>query len=80
MAEAPREKRQEEAREALRAVSREPASIFSSALSRASDHLAAKDADPQDGVELWGRRIGRGLSVIAFIVLAGLVGRQLHLW
>jgi hypothetical protein len=44
--------------------------LGSSALARAADHLTAKDAPPEDRIELWGRRIGRGLSVIAAIWLA----------
>jgi len=41
---------------------------------RATDHFAARDAIGADGsvdaVELWGRRIGRGLSLVGLIVLA----------
>ena len=37
---------------------------------RASDHFAAKDAAGEDRIELWGRRIGRGLSLAGFIALA----------
>lgn len=41
---------------------------------RASDHFAGKDAVNADGsvdrIELWGRRIGRGLSLAGLIVLA----------
>jgi hypothetical protein len=37
---------------------------------RASDHFAAKDAAGEDRVELWGRRIGRGLSLAGFVALA----------
>ena len=41
---------------------------------RATDHFAARDAIETDGsvdqIELWGRRIGRGLSLIGFIALA----------
>jgi len=36
---------------------------------RASDHFAARDAG-EDRIELWGRRIGRGLSLVGLIVLA----------
>lgn len=49
-------------------------SLFGSALARAgqraADHFAARDASieaPDDPAELWGRRIGRALSVVAFI-------------
>ena len=41
---------------------------------RASDHFSGKDAVHPDGsvdkVELWGRRIGRALSLAGVIVLA----------
>ena len=36
---------------------------------RASDHFAVKDAG-EDRIELWGRRIGRGLSLVGFVALA----------
>ena len=72
--------REREARETLRRVEADSGSIFSSALARASNHLAAREVDPDDAVELWGRRIGRVLSVIGFIVLSYLLGEQLRLW
>ena len=41
---------------------------------RASDHFAARDAIGTDGtidpIELWGRRIGRALSLAGFVALA----------
>ncbi|MEP3828458.1 MAG: hypothetical protein ABJM47_10215 [Lentilitoribacter sp.] len=33
-------------------------------------HFSADDVDADDPVELWGTRIARGLSLIAFIALA----------
>ena len=67
-------------REALRTLDqlRERDDIGSAALTRAArratDHFAAKDAAGEDGltdpIELWGRRIGRALSLAAFIALA----------
>ena len=36
---------------------------------RAGDHFAAKDAG-EDRIELWGRRIGRGLSLAGLVALA----------
>jgi hypothetical protein len=52
----------------------------SSAIARAGrrmgDHFAGRDAVGEaegggtDPVELWGRRIGRALSVVGFVVLA----------
>lgn len=80
MAEGSRHEREEATRqEALRTLSqlRERDDIASSALSRAArratDHFAAKDAAADvgnDPIELWGRRIGRSLSLAAFIGLA----------
>jgi hypothetical protein len=67
-------------REALRTLDqlRERDDIGSSALTRAArratDHFAARDAVGEHGetdrIELWGRRIGRALSLAAFIALA----------
>jgi hypothetical protein len=80
MAEGSRHERDEATRrEALRTLGelRERDDIASSALTRAArragDHFAAKDAQIEaanDRVELWGRRVGRGLSLVAFIALA----------
>lgn len=61
-------------------------SALARAARRAGDHLSARDAHGQaegggtDPVELWGRRIGRGLSIVGAIVLAYLLGVQLRLW
>jgi hypothetical protein len=54
--------------------------FFSSSMARAGEHFAAKDAEKADGVERWATRIGRGLSVIGFIVLAWSLGHQLKWW
>lgn len=66
-----------EAREALERVQRDTETLGSSALARmgrrAGDHFGAKDAmDPNgetDPVELWGRRIGRALSLVGVVIL-----------
>jgi hypothetical protein len=68
-----------EAREALERVQRDTETLGSSALARmgrrAGDHLSAKDAvgSGEDGttdpIELWGRRIGRILSLIGVVIL-----------
>ncbi len=81
MTEGSRHEREEATRrEALRTLGelRERDDVASSALSRAArratDHFAATDAVAEHGesdrIELWGRRIGRGLSLVAFIGLA----------
>lgn len=66
--------REREARKALERVERDSEvvghSSFARAAGKARDHLAGADADQTDPVEVWGRRVGRGLSVIAFIALA----------
>ena len=48
--------------------------IGTSALRRAAenarDHFGAAEADRDDWAELWGRRIGRALSLVGLVVLA----------
>ena len=70
--------REREAREALERVQRDTETLGSSALARmgrrAGDHFGARDAVGEadggtDPVELWGRRIGRGLSLIGVVIL-----------
>lgn len=69
-----RDAREREADKALERVRRDSEvvgqSSFVRATGKARDHLTGADADPSDPVEVWGRRVGRGLSVIAFIALA----------
>lgn len=86
------EKRARDAREALAKVQRDSETLGTSSAARAAgagakriaEHFAAHDARGEDGaadpVELWGRRIGRGLSLIGVIVLAWLLGGQLGFW
>ena len=81
--------REREAREALERVSRDSEILGSSAIGRAGrrlqDHFGAKDAvgAGQDGgtdpIELWGRRIGRALSLVGVLVLAVWLAVQLKL-
>jgi len=73
------QEREREAREALERVRRDTESVGSSALARmsrqAQDHFGGRDAvgtaegGGTDPVELWGRRIGRTLSLIGVILL-----------
>ena len=68
------------AREALERVRRDTDTLGSSALARmgqrAGDHFGAKDAigagegGGTDPIELWGRRIGRALSLVGVVILA----------
>jgi hypothetical protein len=79
--------RERESREALERVARDSDTILGSSLGRVGrrvgDHFAAKDAFAKgsaDPIEIWGRRIGRALSLLGVIVLAYLVGGQLRFW
>ena len=81
--------RERETREALERVARDSETIGSSSLARAgrrlSGHFSGQDAigDTEGGtdlIELWGRRIGRTLSLIGVVVLAYLLGVQLRFW
>jgi hypothetical protein len=75
MTQSQHEKDEAQRREALATLDklRDGESVVSSALARtarrASDHFAAKDAKGEDAVEVWGRRIGRGLSLVGLIGL-----------
>jgi hypothetical protein len=76
----PREREDDERREALATLKSlgENDTFATSALARtakrATDHFAGRDAVGADGttdtIELWGRRIGRGLSLAGFVALA----------
>ena len=84
------QEREREAREALERVRRDSETIGSSSLARAGqhlgDHFSGRDAVGEaegggtDPVEVWGRRIGRGLSLVGVVVLTVLLGRQLGWW
>jgi hypothetical protein len=73
-----REAQRREALASARSLKDDRTTFASSALSvaanRATDHFAARDAVGEDGeadaIELWGRRIGRALSLAAFIGLS----------
>jgi hypothetical protein len=76
----PRDREEAERREALATLESlsDRDTLASSALARAArratDHFAAKDAVGPDGavdrIELWGRRIGRTLSLVGLVALA----------
>jgi len=68
--------RQREALASARSLTNDRSTLASSAMAaaaqRASDHFAARDVAAEeegDRIELWGRRIGRALSLAAFIGL-----------
>ena len=72
------EARRREALDALEKLKRDRAPLAGSGLAeaarRAARHFAAADAIGPDGtrdpIELWGRRVGRSLSLLAVIALA----------
>jgi hypothetical protein len=65
--------RKAEADAVLKRVVREADTVGGSALARSAnqvrDHFAAKDAPEDDRIEVWGRRIGRGIAAVAVVVL-----------
>ncbi len=44
-------------------------SSFARAANRARDHFTGADARQDDAIEVWGRRVGRALSVIFVLFL-----------
>jgi hypothetical protein len=72
-----RHRRDEDSRDILRRVERESTGILGGTVGRALSHFSARDADPSDRIEVWGRRIGRLLSLVGVIVLLWLLFRQL---
>ncbi|HYF52646.1 MAG TPA: hypothetical protein VEA41_00115 [Salinarimonas sp.] len=84
------EDRKRESDEALRRVARDSETVGTSSLARnarrVGDHFTGRDAVGQgeggetDAIEVWGRRIGRGLSLIGVVALAYWLGVQLRWW
>ena len=79
--------RENEAKAALERVARDSETIGASSLARmgrrVGAHFAghdAMDAESADPVEVWGRRIGRALSLVGVVALAWWLGVQLHWW
>lgn len=64
---------EKEADRILDRIEHESETIGSSSLARSAqktrNHFLGKDADPDDPIEKWGTRIGRGLSVIIVVAL-----------
>lgn len=69
-----------EAKAALDRVNRDQQGVLGSSMARAAGHFAGADAPQGDRIELWGRRIGRSLSLIGVVVLGWWLGRQLGAW
>lgn len=66
--------REDEARRVMERVRNESETVGTSSLARiamrAQNHMSGADADPDDPIEIWGRRIGRALSLVVFVALA----------
>jgi hypothetical protein len=85
-----RDDRGRESRAALERVRRDSETVGTSSLARvarrAGDHFAGHDAIGEaegggtDPIEVWGRRIGRALSVVLGLALAWWLGVQLRWW
>ena len=84
------DRREQEAREALERVARDSETVGTSSLARTSrrltDHFGGRDAvgaaegGETDPAELWGRRIGRALSVLGVLALTYWLGLQSGWW
>lgn len=82
--------RERESRAALERVQRDSETLGASSIARvarrAGDHFSGRDAIEEeaagapDPVEIWGRRIGRALSVVLAIALVWWLGFQLAWW
>ena len=73
MADPREEARRREAEAALAAVRRDAEQLGASTLARTAnqvrDHFNAADAESADPAEVWGKRIGRVLALVAVAVL-----------
>jgi hypothetical protein len=65
-----------EGRRIIERAERDSQDFLSGRLEQARRHFSGGDADPADRVELWGRRIGRLLSLVGAVVLAILLLRH----
>jgi hypothetical protein len=83
------EQRERDAKAALERVRRDGETLGGSGIARAGQrlgkHFSGADAPVEadgaaDWAEVWGRRIGRALSLVGVVVLAYLLGVQLKLW
>ena len=83
------DERERGAKSALDRVDRDAETLGGSGIARAGRrlgrHFSGGDAPIEadgaaDWAEVWGRRIGRALSLVGVVVLAYLLGVQLKLW
>jgi hypothetical protein len=87
------EDRETEARAALDRVERDTETLGTSAMARGAgwrgrlkhhfggeDAIGAGEGGTTDPIEVWGRRIGRGLSLVGVVVLGFWLAMQLRLF
>ena len=67
----------EQAKRDLARLAMDRDTLGTSALARMAEHLRADDAWPDDAIEEWGKRIGRGLGAIFFVFLVGSLALKL---
>lgn len=61
--------RDDDETESRRIIRRVGAETEASMVKRARDHMAARDTDENDWVEVWGTRIGRVLGIVLVVYL-----------
>ena len=65
--------RTQEAKRILEGVHRDSETVGTSSMRRTAertrDHFMGRDAAEGDNIELWGKRIGRGLALIVALIL-----------
>ena len=68
------EEKKREAQRILNRVEREAEQVGTSSMARTANkvrgHFLGEDASEADPIEIWGKRIGRILAAIVFVVLA----------
>jgi hypothetical protein len=67
----------EQAKRDLARLAMDRDTLGTSALARMAEHLRTDDASPDDAIEKWGKRIGRGLGAIFFVFLVGSLALKL---
>lgn len=70
----------EQARRDLARLAVDRDTLGTSALARMAEHLRAEDASSDDPIEVWGKRIGRGLGAVFFVFLAGSLALKVLGW
>lgn len=67
----------EEAKRIIERATRESGGVLRSHLARTAQHLTARDADPNDPADVWGKRVGRALALLFLVALVLFVLMQI---